>query len=293
MARIHYEPKPKGNASLRLSGSALIRVALCAMLPLLGATPADATSSASMPQIQPPLGQAMAEQAKVDAVLQWHQIAQRAANGRWQLARANLKPCSKLRSSFGMSLHDSGFFPSDYRETAMQAFELQTGRPSIWTVAPGGPADWAGLRVGDVIVAVNGSQTASEGPVSPSDMDPVQRTGSLLDAVPEGQIASLTVARAGILMGFSLAPQSICAGTFETSAAHEIAMLAKDKPILAGLEAGTDEELAKSFIRLTSPPPVVPAAPTSAAVKASKSGTAKISKTEKGGASIPHGAPVT
>lgn len=203
--------------------------------------------------IQPPLGSAIEQQDKIDTVLKVQQIAQRAAGLRWRLALEDKPECKFGKGSLGLSLQDLELYPAEFRDTAAQTFDLVPGLPSIWTVAPGGPADWAGLRVGDSILAINGEQfnpqTMSAGTL------PFERAQSALTALPGNVDAKVTIMRAGIVMGFSVPAQPVCSEVFAAAAKDEIALLAKDPRLISQLEmAGSDEELAKILI----PPPPKP-----------------------------------
>ena len=133
------------------------------------------------------LDRGVAEQAKIDAMLQLHQLAQRASAARWHAASDSSARCEGRRTSFGLSLHEAGLYPTEFREVAAYVFGLDPGLPAIWAVVPGGPADMAGLRPGDTLVAVN--DQALSGMASPQDIGgstALARAQVLLDTLPAG-----------------------------------------------------------------------------------------------------------
>lgn len=202
------------------------------------------------------LDRGVAEQAKIDAMLQLHQLAQRASAARWHAASDSSARCEGRRTSFGLSLHEAGLYPTEFREVAAYVFGLDPGLPAIWAVVPGGPADMAGLRPGDTLVAVN--DQALSGMASPQDIGgstALARAQVLLDTLPAGADAEVSVVRAGILMTFSMAAQPVCLGSLGTSAGGDIAILAKNVGALAKLEtARTDQELAGMIAALAAEP---------------------------------------
>jgi hypothetical protein len=214
---------------------------------LLAAAPVQAAPGLAQVVIQPPLGSAIAEQAKIDSVLQLHQLAQRAAATQWELARDSLTQCKQPKASLGFSLHAMALYPAEYREAARQAFGFEADLPAIWTTAPDGPSDWAGLRAGDTITAINGESLASaQSPGKAGTISPMARAKSILDNLPVGTNAEIRIMRAGIPMGFSVTTQPACSDSLPASAASGIAILSKDPAALNKLNLATsDSELSQ------------------------------------------------
>ena len=72
-----------------------------------------------------------------------------------RLAVANLGWCREQAWLPGFVLHDLSQYGADYRPAAIQAFGLDAG-PGVLALVPGGPADRAGLRTDDIMLAFEG-----------------------------------------------------------------------------------------------------------------------------------------
>lgn len=98
----------------------------------------------------------------------------------------------------------------------------------------GGPAEGAGIRMGDMIVSLNGQSLAEpiEGEselLRPSGMSPTRsRLQWLLRDVPEGESVELGVQRGGELMTFTLVPEFSPPGEYWNVAFYDRRMLMSD-----------------------------------------------------------------
>ena len=71
----------------------------------------------------------------------------------WRLTSANTELCPSKGPQTGLTLHDARQYAPDARADAVRFFHL-IDAPAIMAVAPGSPAESAGLRAGDAITAV-------------------------------------------------------------------------------------------------------------------------------------------
>jgi beta-barrel assembly-enhancing protease len=86
-------------------------------------------------------------------------IDARVAQIGYRLATRNVPLCANAKPLSGFEIHDLAQYAPFYRAEAARIFSLD-GRPSVLTTVKNSPADRAGLRGGDRIVAIGGSAIA-------------------------------------------------------------------------------------------------------------------------------------
>lgn len=131
----------------------------------------------------------------------------------FRLNVANLELCADKALLPGMMLHHALQYGRDIRPVAMRHFGL-TGRPSVLTVAPGGPADQAGIQAGDSLVAIDGVDFADVGDLpgkAGPTYDATLRAREQLNKALADGVGALTVERAGRRMTVTLTPVAGCA----------------------------------------------------------------------------------
>jgi hypothetical protein len=139
----------------------------------------------------------------------------RVATITFRLAAANIELCKDQAPLSGLSLHDASQYDVDYRPAAVRLFGLGKW-PGVMAIVPGGPADRAGLRSGDALLAINGvaipaAPDDQEGGSAPASYDRMARILEQFDAALAGGPVTLTVARAGAELKLRLAPVTGCA----------------------------------------------------------------------------------
>ncbi len=131
---------------------------------------------------------------------------QRVAAIAYRLKAANIALCDDRVPLTGFLLHDLNQYAPSVRAEAARVFGLKD-QPGVLAVVPGSPAARAGLRVNDVITAVNGTGIVS-GTTRKATFDTVRSA----EAIVEGALGKppVRIARAG-KAAVSFAPEPGCA----------------------------------------------------------------------------------
>lgn len=80
----------------------------------------------------------------------------RAARVAFALRQANRDRCPRTALLFGWTLHNAAQYSPRVRPRAQRLFALVQDHPALLVVVPGGPAEAAGLRPDDTLMAANG-----------------------------------------------------------------------------------------------------------------------------------------
>ncbi|HEX5776143.1 MAG TPA: M48 family metallopeptidase [Caulobacteraceae bacterium] len=128
----------------------------------------------------------------------------------WRLTNANTELCPDKGPQTGLTLHDAWQYAPESRAQAVRYFQL-TDAPAVMAVAPGSPADSAGLRPGDVITSVNGASLRSPEPIGgPASYADVQRSLAWIDAGLSEGPAVLAAQRGGEARQLTVQPVIGC-----------------------------------------------------------------------------------
>lgn len=151
-----------------------------------------------------------------------------------RLMAANVDLCGDMVShSLGLTVMAKGDVFRPYREAAAYFLKMDDNI-RVLTVAQGGPADQAGVQVGDVVLQVNGQKC--------TDADQVPKAGK------DGQTVALVLERAGAQVQASVAPARVCSSPVRILESPEVNALAFGEQILimTGMVklCQTDDELA-------------------------------------------------
>ena len=163
----------------------------------------------------------------------------------WRLQTANAELCPQKAMISGMLVHALSQYLPQQRAAAAAQFGLGD-RPGIAAVAPGSAADRGGIKVGDVLLAIDGQQT----PVVPARVDyaPVGQTEAMLEAALAHPPAQLTVSRDGREQKVEIAGDKGCASRVQIVSGGSINAAADGQYVqvnnaMLGFVA-SDEELA-------------------------------------------------
>jgi beta-barrel assembly-enhancing protease len=135
----------------------------------------------------------------------------RVAGVAWTLARANADLCPVSRQRAGWTLHSANMYGPELRPLAENRFGLDGDLPGVLAAPADSPAALAGLRQGDLIVAVNGQPLSRGAPPAAESYDGLQANLALLDAAVARGPVTLTVRQAGGEREVSLRPVLACA----------------------------------------------------------------------------------
>lgn len=84
-------------------------------------------------------------------------LDQRVARVAQRLSEANVELCPAVRLAAGWALHSASQYSNELRPLVQTRFGLRGDLPGVLSAPPGSAAAEAGLREGDLVVAVNGA----------------------------------------------------------------------------------------------------------------------------------------
>ena len=132
----------------------------------------------------------------------------------FRLAAANADLCPGGADA-GFSVHTLEQYGPAYRAAAARLFGLDD-HPGVLAIAPGSPAEAAGLREGDVLLALNGQQMPpSPAPPPRGDFHRTAAVQALVVQALKAPAMTLTVLRDGAPAQLSLRPAPACSSLFQ------------------------------------------------------------------------------
>lgn len=173
---------------------------------------------------------------------------ERVARVAQRLSDANADLCPTLRLSAGWALHAANQYSQDLRPAAEARFGLEGDLPGIVAAPPGSAAASAGLRQGDLIVAVDGIELDRGPPRGPPAFEGLAANMRRLDLALSGGRAALTVRRGGEALQAVVEPRRSCGYDVQLDPSEEMNARADGRRLfistaLAGF-ATSDDELA-------------------------------------------------
>lgn len=137
------------------------------------------------------------------------------------LARANLEWCRDRAWLPGLVLHDLSQYGPAGRDTAIRAFGLGEGA-GVLALASGGPAERAGLRADDLILAIDGENLPSEPQGRPASFANMERILALLDRAFADGAARIAGRRSGQAFTLEIRAERGCATRFQLIPARRL-----------------------------------------------------------------------
>jgi hypothetical protein len=140
---------------------------------------------------------------------------QRVAGIAHRLAVANLDLCADRRFLPGFGVHDLSQYDATARPSLIRTFGLDAG-PGVLTLVPGGPAERAGLRFDDILLAADGQALPREAATRAANVPRlINRIHEALEGAFLDGRARLDVRRAGHGTALTVAGEPGCASRFE------------------------------------------------------------------------------
>ena len=131
-----------------------------------------------------------------------------------RLAVAGLDLCADREWLPGLALHDRSQYEGDLRATAIRVFAFDAG-PGVLALAPGGPAERAGLRLNDVLLAVDGRALPNAAPARTGSFAAMERILEIVDQGFADGAAELAVQRGGERLVVPVRAVQGCASRFQ------------------------------------------------------------------------------
>lgn len=154
-------------------------------------------------------GQAAPEQSLVAM----RGLDQRVAALGHRLAVASRDLCAERQWLPGFAVHDLSQYGAEYQAAASRAFGLGAG-PAVLALATGGPAERAGLRLDDVLLALDG-RDLPRGAGETRTFEHMERILDALDAAFADGAAELSILRGGERLTLRVAAEQGCASRFQ------------------------------------------------------------------------------
>jgi len=135
----------------------------------------------------------------------------------YRLVTANAELCARRVVESGMTIGTLAQYDARYRAAAAATLGMTTAS-TVELVVPGSPADKAGIRARDVLVAADGTAFAPVAPRSDrGSFGPVDAAMAVLDAALADGHAELVVERGGQRMTVGLAGAAACRSRFQVA----------------------------------------------------------------------------
>ena len=165
-------------------------------------------SACSLPADPAPVTQLEPDEALRLAALT--DLDQRVARVAWRLSEANVALCPTVRLSAGWALHSARQYSAELRPHAEARFGLRGDLPGVVAAPSGSPAAAAGLRIGDLILAIGGAPLAVGGQAGPAAWEGLEANIRVVDAALAQGATEVTVQRGGETFDLTIHPRRAC-----------------------------------------------------------------------------------
>ena len=135
----------------------------------------------------------------------------------YRLVVANSARCARQMPATGLILHSIDQYRGTWRIPAMQLFGT-IGATSVEGIVSQSPAELAGVKPGDELIAINGKQLGSASRADGASTTRRDQAEEALLSQPERDPIRLTFVRAGVATEIELRPVPACRSRFEVVA---------------------------------------------------------------------------
>lgn len=164
-----------------------------------------------------------AHQQKIFVIQQRAAELQRVADIHWRISAANVEFCRSKASSIGIGVHSLARYGRSVRDAARHAG--LSNEPTVAFVLQGSPAETAGVKAGDVIVAIGGKRF----PHNAQGLRSAART--IEDAQADAPL-TIELRRNGVTETVIPEPIQVCGYGFQVVESDEINAFADGRNIL-------------------------------------------------------------
>ncbi len=215
------------------------RVLIGAVLMAAGGACSPTADSATA--VSQPPGEAQRLKALTD-------LDQRVARVAWRLSEANAALCPTVRLSAGWALHSARQYSPELRPHAEARFGLRGDLPGVVAAPGGSPAEAAGLRTGDLILAMGGASLSAGAQGGAAEWEGLEANIRTVDAALARGPSAVSVQRGDERLDLTVHPRRACGYEVQLDPSDELNARADGRRLfistaLAGF-AQDDDELA-------------------------------------------------
>ena len=148
------------------------------------------------------------------AMLALRELDRRVATIGHRLAVANLDLCVRRQWLPGFFVHDLSQYGEEIRASASRAFGLDAG-PGVLALSAGGPAERAGLRADDILLALDGAPPPRAPPHQRRSFETMEQILAAIEGAFGDGRADLRVRRGGETLTIPVRAEEGCASRFQ------------------------------------------------------------------------------